>query len=58
MKKIVGLECIYICFLLIAQMFHSKISEKNEIKTIIKANVQYSKDRGETYMQQNKTRLV
>ena len=39
-------------------MFHSKISEKNEIKTIIKANVQYSKDRGETYMQQNKTRLA
>ena len=37
MKRIVGLECIYICVLLIAQMFHSKISEKNEIKTIIKA---------------------
>lgn len=38
MKRIVGLECIYICVLLIAQMFHSKISEKTEIKTIIKAS--------------------
>lgn len=39
-------------------MFHSKISEKLKLKPLSKLMYNNSKDRGETYMQQNKTRMV